>query len=411
MIARLDPAKHAWMREPATRTVMAALNAGADDVARFVGGCVRNAIMGRPVDDIDIATSLRPEAVMARIEAAGLKAVPTGIDHGTITAIADGCPFEITTLRRDVETHGRRAVVAFSQDWAEDAARRDFRLNAIYCDTHGALFDPVDGIEDARAGRVIFIGQPSERIAEDHLRILRFYRFNAWYGAEIDAGGQAACADMADHLTTLSAERVWKELKKLLAAPDPTAALEAMQEGHVLTRLVPAALDFRLLLSLINMDRGKSRAPDPLLRLAAVVGRDETAMMELCVTMKASNAEKASAHALLAPLEALGAQGLRPGAGAAVLGAALYRLNPAIVAGRLRLAEAAGDGDADREIALADSYVRPVFPIGGRDLIAAGMKAGPGLGAELAQLEAAWVESGFTLDRKALLARAKGRVT
>ena len=213
-----------WMTDPATVEVMAALAAaGGADCARFVGGCVRNTLMARPVTDIDIATTLTPDEVTAALRAAGLKAVPTGAAHGTITAVAQGRPFEITTLRRDVETDGRRAVVAFTDDWAEDAARRDFRLNALYADRRGRIFDPTgSGLADLRAGAIVFVGDAETRIREDALRILRFFRFLAWYGrGEPDAAALAACEALRDLVTGLSAERVAKELLALLAAEDP----------------------------------------------------------------------------------------------------------------------------------------------------------------------------------------------
>jgi poly(A) polymerase len=404
MSVRLDPADHAWMRDKATRQVMDALNGAHGDAARFVGGCVRNALMDQPVDDIDIATRLTPDQAADRLEAAGVKVVPTGIAHGTLTAVIDGSAFEVTTLRKDVETFGRRAVVAFTQDWAEDAARRDFRLNAVYCTLDGQLYDPCGGVEDAQARRIVFIGDARERIAEDHLRILRFYRFNAWYASAIDPDGQAACAALASTLDALSAERVWKELKKLLAAPDPSLALTAMQEGHVLAAIIPGRLDFRLLLSLINSDRGKSRAPDPLLRLAALAGRDEAEMTALCEQMKASNAEKAYVRALCAPVADVLAH---PDSPREDLARAVYALGGEAVEGRLRLDEAAGAPAADDAIAFVRGYVPPRFPLKGRDLIEAGFKKGPELGAQLARLERAWIDSAFTLERDALLALAR----
>ena len=406
MTGRLDPAAHAWMRAPAVRRVMAALNTEDAEAARYVGGCVRNTVMGRPVDDVDIATRLDPLDVSARLEAAGLKVVPTGIDHGTVTAVADGAPFEITTLRRDVETFGRRAVVAFTTDWSEDAARRDFRLNAIYCAQDGSLFDPYDGVADARAGRVIFIGDARARIAEDHLRILRFYRFNAWYGAGIDPAGQAACSAMAETLKALSAERVWKELKKLFSAPDPSGAVKAMQEGNVLKAVIPGPLDFRLLLSLINTDREMSRAPDPLLRLAALAGRDEAAMTALCTQMKASKAENAKAAALCGPVNSVGASRIGPKASQRDLAKLAYAVGSQAASGRVRLDEAQGLGDARDALAFLDTFEPPTFPVKGRDLIAAGAPRGPQLGAMLAELERDWIESGFSLSREALVARA-----
>ncbi|MEO1643183.1 MAG: CCA tRNA nucleotidyltransferase, partial [Pseudomonadota bacterium] len=228
-----------WLKTPQTQVVIAALEAARPRCARFVGGCVRNAIMGREVDDIDIATQLEPEATLAALEAAGIRAIPTGVEHGTVTAIVDHVPFEITSLRRDVETDGRRAVVAFTEDWAEDAQRRDFRLNALYAAPDGEVFDPVGGgYEDALAGRVIFIGEADERLREDYLRILRFFRFNAWYGAGIDEEGLAACARQRDGLQQIAKERIWKEFKKLLAAPEPVAAVEAMMASGVLGHIL-----------------------------------------------------------------------------------------------------------------------------------------------------------------------------
>ncbi|MEL6416021.1 MAG: hypothetical protein AAFQ15_13865 [Pseudomonadota bacterium] len=195
---------------------------------RFVGGCVRNTVMARPVDDLDLATQLKPDETLKALEAAGIRAVPTGIEHGTVTAIVDHQPFEITSLRRDVETDGRRAVVAFTEDWAEDAQRRDFRLNALYAAPNGEVFDPVGGgYDDALAGRVIFIGDADQRLREDYLRILRFFRFNAWYGAGIDADGLAACERQRSGLAKIAKERTWKELKKLLSAEMPRGAVTA----------------------------------------------------------------------------------------------------------------------------------------------------------------------------------------
>ncbi len=215
-----------WLTAPQTLAVVAALEAARPGGVRFVGGCVRNCVMGRAVDDIDIATQLEPAQTITALKTAGLRAIPTGIEHGTVTAIVDHVPFEITSLRRDVETDGRRAVVAFTQDWAEDAQRRDFRMNALYAAPDGEMFDPVGGgYEDAMAGRVIFIGDADQRLREDYLRILRFFRFNAWYGAELDQDGLAACTRQAAGLSQIARERVWKELKKMLAAPEPATAM------------------------------------------------------------------------------------------------------------------------------------------------------------------------------------------
>ena len=406
--SRLDPAAHPWMRAPATRAVMDALSPGDSDRARFVGGCVRNALLGEPVDDVDIATTLTPEEAAAALSAAGLKVIPTGVGHGTLTVVSHGEPFEVTSLRKDVETFGRRAVVAFTTDWREDAMRRDFRLNAIYARSDGALFDPFGGLEDAAARRIVFIGRAEDRIVEDYLRILRFYRFNAWYARAIDETGHRACAKLAGHIGELSVERVWKELKKLLAAADPGPAIKAMQEGHVLKQVLPGDIDLNLLLSIIAADRGKSRAPDPLVRLAALLGRDGAAMHRVVEHMKASNAEKARTKAMLAPAAAFGVPELRPGLEAQARDYALYQMGPESFADQIRLAEAAGDGDGEADLDAARCWRRPQFPLNGDDLIAAGYKRGPELGEGLSQLEQTWAEGGFELDRDALLCLARG---
>lgn len=402
---RLDPAKHAFLSAPDTRAVMDALSPGEADRARFVGGAVRNALQGEPVEDVDIATQLTPQDTMDALKAAGIKAIPTGLEHGTITAVVQGKPFEITTLRKDVSTDGRRAVVAFTTDWELDAGRRDFRLNAIYARRDGSLFDPLDGVADALARRVVFIGDADQRLAEDVLRILRFYRFNAWYGAELDVDGHAACMRAAPLLKGLARERVWKELKKLLAAPDPGPVVKAMQEGHVLAPVWPERLDLNLLLSIINTDRGKRRAPDTLVRAAALCGGDVTAVRSLGHQMKASNAETDRLVAMCAPVpETLGA--VQPGLEETARRRALYALGAEAFSDRMRLAEARGAGDADADLDAARHWRKPVMPVTGRDLIALGFEPGRQLGAVMKTLEARWIDSDFRLDQAGLLALA-----
>src|SRR5216684_8183850 len=259
--------KPAWMDEPPVQALLAALARGGI-AARFVGGCVRNTVLERPVDDIDIAVDKPPETVMRALEAADLRVVPTGLKHGTVTAIVKGRPFELTTLRRDVLTDGRRAVVAFTDDWRADAGRRDFTFNALYADPDGTIWDPFDGRGDLLAGRVRFIGDPDQRIAEDHLRILRFFRFYAWFGKPpLDSAGFDACRRNAGSLSSLSAERVAKELLRLLAAPAPADALEAMAEAGALDHWLPEYAGTARLRALID----REDIPDPLRRLAAIL--------------------------------------------------------------------------------------------------------------------------------------------
>ncbi len=359
---------------------------------------MRNTLMGRPVDDIDIATQLTPEEVVAAIEAAGLRAVPTGIDHGTITAIADHQPYEITTLRRDVETDGRRAVVAFTRDWAEDAARRDFRLNALYAEADGTVHDPVGGgLEDAAAGRVIFIGDADERLREDYLRILRFYRFNAWYGAGIDAEGQAACARQRAGLSKIAAERIWKEFEKLLRAPDPTAALEAMDAVGVLDQILPGGTASRFVAFL----QAANTPWDPMRRLLALLPRDEVAAARVARALRLSNAERdrlmdwARADVALSPH--MTAQEAR---------AAAYRLEHRTFFDRVYTAMAQDGREVWQPVHDAvDGWGRPSFPLRGQDLVELGM-SGPEIGETLKALEDWWIEQDFQPVRGELLARA-----
>ena len=275
-----------WMVEPATRRLLGALSAGGVE-ARFVGGSVRDALLGRPIGDIDIATPASPERVIELLEKTGIKVVPTGLTHGTITAIVPPRHFEITSLRRDVETYGRRARVAFDADWASDAARRDFTINAIFLALDGAIDDPVGGLADLRARRVRFVGDPATRIAEDVLRLLRYYRFEARFGTGAgDLEARAACRAAAHLLPTLSGERVAQELVRLLETPDPIAVLQMMQEDSVLEVVLPEARRLDRLRRLIEIE---SEA-DPLLRLAALIEVDGEGAAAVSTRLRFSNA-------------------------------------------------------------------------------------------------------------------------
>lgn len=373
---------------------MIALNAVRPECARFVGGCVRNTLMGRAVDDFDIATQLTPDETLSALNAADIRAIPTGIEHGTITAIVDRQPFEITSLRRDVETDGRRAVVAFTQDWAEDAQRRDFRLNALYADAEGRVFDPTGGgLDDAAAGRVIFIGDADERLREDYLRILRFFRFNAWYGAVIDAGGLAACARQADGLSKIARERIWKELKKLLSAPHPHAAVAAMDQSGVLDQVLPHHRGSDGLHDLTVTEQLLRAGPDPMLRLMSLIPRSALAVQEVGETLRLSNDEKARLTMWAADnlAEPVGMRGQE-------LRATLYWHGVQAVTDRAMLSGA----DVRDLLAAAKSWRRPEFPIRGDDALAVGLK-GEEIGKALSRAARVWVESDFMLEREELL--------
>ena len=375
-----------WLTRPATQRVCRALtDAGAQ--ALFVGGCVRNTLLGVPVSDIDIATDAVPETVISIAEAAGLRAVPTGIDHGTVTVVADGIPHELTTFRRDVETDGRRAVVAFSIDVTHDAQRRDFTMNALYATPTGQVVDPLNGLPDLQARRVRFIGNPHDRIREDHLRSLRFFRFHAWYGDAaqgMDADALAAIADHLDGIDTLSRERVGAEMLKLLGAPDPTPSIATMRQIGLLARCLPGAND-RPLGPLVHIHP----EPDAVMRLAAL-GRDFDDPLRL----SKSNARRAR-------LLRDAAEGTDD---APTLG---YRIG-ADDAGAARSANAATASRPlpEAQISVARSAATQVFPVTASDLMPDFQ--GPELGTKLRELEDAWIASGFDLSKADLVARAKG---
>lgn len=354
--------------------------------AFLVGGCVRNALLGQPVADIDISTDAMPERVVALAGAAGLKAVPTGIEHGTITVIAEGVGHEITTFRRDVETDGRRAVVAFSTRIEDDAARRDFTMNALYADATGAVVDPMGGLADLWARRVRFVGDADERIREDLLRILRFFRFHAWYGDPeegLDADGLAACAANSAGIETLSRERIGHEMRRLLAAPDPSQSVAAMQATGILARVLPGA-DARALAPLVHLE--PPYAPDWIRRLCVLGGTGHADGLRL------SRAEARRAETLAAALAA--------GESAAVTA---YR-HGAEIARDVVLVMAASAGTeppAGWEDRVAQGTTA-VFPVASGDLMP--VFSGAALGARLRELEERWIASGFELSREQLLA-------
>jgi len=391
---------------------MAALERARPGGSRFVGGCVRNALLGVPVDDIDIATQLPPEAVMQAAEAAGLAVHPTGIAHGTVTVVANHRPFEVTTLRRDVETDGRRAVVAFTEDWREDAARRDFRINALYADPSGTVWDPTGGgLDDLRARRIVFVGEPDQRIAEDYLRILRFFRFSAWYGQGLDQAGLEACRRGAGGVAALSAERVWKELKKLLAAHDPRAALRAMAETGVLRLCLPEAEFARLavLEQLIETDLDQLFAPDPLLRLATLLDGAGSAE-QLAGRLKLSRAEAERLEGALRSgpriVSYLSPREVRR---------ALYGLGEQAFRDQVRLhwAQAAKPKTAPQWralLALAEGWRRPALELTGEEILAAGAPPGPAVGWVRREVEAWWIDSDFTADKLSIMERLKAVV-
>jgi poly(A) polymerase len=402
-----------WMTAPETAAVLDALEAaGGADCARFVGGCVRNTLIGKPVSDLDIATRLTPDQVTAALKAAGLKAVPTGVEHGTVTAVCRGKPFEITTLRRDVATDGRRAVVAFTDDWAEDAQRRDFTLNSLYARRDGTLFDPTGrGVADARAGRIVFVGEPEQRVREDYLRILRFFRFFAWYGTPPpDAAALEACEALRGELKTLSAERVSRELLKLLAADDPRPAVALMARTGVLGEVLPAPVDVARFEGLVAIEDDQLFENDPLLRLAALLPDDQVGAVKFAEALRLSNAERDRLAAALAP-----APGLKSWMSPREIRRALYRLGAQPFRDRAKLAWARAPRTAATPqwrgmIALGEGWSPPAFPLTGDDVIAAGAPKGPMVGQVLREVEEWWVDHDFIDDKLSTIEKLKSVV-
>lgn len=387
------------MTAPAVTRVLRALDAGNVDV-RFVGGAVRNAVMGLAVTEIDLATPDIPTRIMEKLAAAGLKVVPTGLDHGTVMAVADGEPFEITALRKDTACDGRHAAVEFTTDWREDARRRDFTFNAMSLRPDGLVFDDHGGWEDAKAGRVVFAGAPADRIQEDYLRILRLFRFFAWYGrVPLDAGTLQACRDHAGGLDRLSGERVQQELSKLLQAPSPFEAVALMADTGILARILPEARDIAPLKNLVALEK----EADWLRRLAVLLPDD--AAHAVADRLKLSNAARDRLVALTSASnvgERMDPQALRR---------ALYHDGAALVTDRALLAwarsPAPDPGPWRALLEEAAAWTPKTLPVGGADVLGFGAKPGPAVGRLLTAVEDWWIGAGFAPSRHETLAQLK----
>lgn len=368
-----------WLNGPAQQ-VCAMLETSGHQ-AWFVGGSVRNALIGAPVSDLDLSTDARPKKVIELAKVAGLKAVPTGIDHGTITVIADGIPFEITTFRKDVATDGRRATVAFADTMIEDARRRDFTMNALYCDALGEVADPLDGLPDLLAGRVRFIDDADQRIKEDYLRILRFFRFHAWYGdldGGIDADGLAACAENIDGLAGLSRERVTSEMLKLLAAPDPAPALASMGAAGVLGQVLPGAAP-QIMAVLVHVEGQARLAPNAIRRLVALGGMRDG--------LKLTNQQQRQITQVTDNIN---------------LNACAYRYGADIAIDRVAIEAASLGQEVDpNTLEMIQFASRQQFPIKAADLMPA--LQGAALGVALRKAEEDWIASGFTAGKADLI--------
>lgn len=377
-----------WRHRPGLDGLLAALDI-ATGQARYVGGAVRDALLGLPVNDLDIATTLDPHDVVDRLKAAGIKAVPTGIDHGTITAVLPDGPVEITTLRRDVSTDGRRATIAYTDDWREDAARRDFTINALYADPlSGAISDYFGGLADLEARRLRFIGDASARIAEDHLRILRYFRFLARYGDnDVDSCAYDACVAAANSLMALSRERIADELMKLLGVASPIHALRLMVEGGILRPVLPevAMAGIDRVEALMVREAASGVARSALRRLAALLPADAALADQIGARLKLSN--KARKRLVVA---------LEPGDATETARALAYRVGVEGAIDRLLLDPA---HPVDAVAALID-WTPPLLPIGGGALIARGLQPGPDVAKALQAVERRWVAEDFPDDAR-----------
>lgn len=387
------------------RRIMDAIKQGGGE-ARVVGGAVRDALMGRVVGEIDFACNLPPEKISAILTKAGIKAEPTGIEHGTITAVVDHKGYEITALRHDVETYGRRAKVKFTDDWQADAARRDFTINALYADAEGTIFDYFNGREDLAAGRVRFIGEAEERIKEDILRILRFFRFYAWFArGAADAAGLRACHDLAALLPELSAERIWREIGKLLMAQNPAPAWQLIIEQKILPHFLPEADDIARLEKLLAVERKYEIAPKALLRLAALLPRDEKIAGHVAQQLKLSKREGEDLRALAGLPELLRGK-LDP----IPFRRMLYHYGAEACRTAALLIAAETGVDLDLALAEASDWQKPAFPLKGEDLLKLGLSPGPSLGKTLQALEAWWIAQDFKPGREQCLAEARQRL-
>ncbi|WP_455465666.1 CCA tRNA nucleotidyltransferase [Bartonella sp. B39] len=412
MIIRQNFKQVKWLQHSDIQTLLRVLSVNGEE-ARIVGGAVRNQLLELPISDIDIATTCLPQQVIVRAEEAGFKVIPTGIAFGTVTVVSQSCSYEITTLRSDVETDGRHAKVIFGRDWKKDAERRDFTINALYCDAVGRLYDDVGGLNDIARRTVRFIGIAENRIREDYLRILRFFRFFAWYGAgRPDAQGLKACVRLKNGLRKLSSERIWGEMKKILMASDPTRALLWMRQSRILTHIFPETEKWGIdgIYSLVKAEQAFGWKIDPLLRLESLLPPDPIRLHEMAQRLRLSNKEETRLREW-AELKMIN-QNCSDG----FVQKLIYFHGRQPVLDQLSLCVAAAHVatlEEDEALQKAESYGRlyqiaqkwqiPTFPVNGTDLMKKGLSRGLLLGEKLKELEMIWVESGFLMDRKALL--------
>ena len=399
MVERID---QDWLYRPSLQALLNLLGTDGGE-AKVAGGAVRNALLGQPISDVDIATTLVPRDVMLRLKTAGHKIVPTGIEHGTVTAVIDGEAYEITTLRQDVEADGRHAKVLYGTDWKADARRRDLTINALYLNPDGSLYDPLNGLPDIEARNVRFIDDAETRIGEDYLRILRFFRFFAWYGKfRPDAEGLKACARLKDGLSSLSAERIWHELSKLLAAPDSGRAILWMCQTGVLGEVLPETEKWGIdaLPGLIEAEQQQGWEVDCVLRLMAIVPPMPDRVESLGKRLKLPKKVRMRLS------HWADTDDLQPALKKDAFYQCLYWQSSIAVGDKLRLAIARADDNSKkclRQLKWLNRWQRPQFPLRGQHLIDQGMAAGPAISERMTELEKVWVAANFELSLDDLL--------
>jgi len=397
-----------WMTQRQTVAVLDALHSGSYP-ARFVGGCVRDSILGKSVKDYDIATPELPKRIIQLAERAGLRAIPTGIDHGTITVVSGGISFEITTLREDVKTFGRRAEVVFTENWEKDAARRDLTLNALYCDADGTVYDPINGLPDLEKGLIKFIGDPRARIAEDVLRVLRYFRFFAYYGKPPgDPNALSACREFSSQLGNLSVNRVWGEFSKILAAPDPTYTIALMSQWGVLEEILFSEIRLDCMDKLISFEKKfKKINPDPIRRLVATTNLDESSAKSLSKRLNLSGFDRNRllrlVTAAISPDVESGDKKNRE---------ILFQLGEKTFSDLVLLGSASSPQyDWSKLMSLPDRLPIPPFPIAGKDIIEYGVPEGKEVGKILKTVKGWWADGGFCSDREKCLEKIKELVS
>ena len=396
-----------WHGRPQAELVLNALSAGGHK-SMFVGGCVRDALLERPVNELDIATPETPERIVTLLEAAGLKAIKTGIEHGTVTAICEGISFQITTLRQDIETFGRYARVKYTQNWAKDAARRDLTLNALYCDIKGNVFDPLGGLSDLKAGRIRFVGNANVRIEEDLLRLLRYFRFYAYYGrSPADEKALTACSQMASRIEKLSVERVWNELSRLLLAPNPASAVMLMQKHAILPYLLPEAIHSDLLDRLVKLEKQTKTAPNYLRRIAVMVSLSREEACLLTKRFKFSKLDRKRFCILCDPPE-----WPDPSANLRQSRASFYRLGKELFTELVLIGTTKfPNEDWLALLALSKKLSIPAFTVDGSDVVSMGIPVGPQVGKILQNVENWWINGDFKADRDDCLNYLKSVIT